>query len=270
VPSTNQHGEPGDTSGRPLTGRAADIAKRAHDRRVAAQEHLAEFQSFARLMVAALGGIDTVRARLGRDDALRVASLAGLPVDLIAGQWAASDPGSTRQVSRVHPDQGYSEDPSHDERVITAVMSGAPMEEVGKVRAQVTKEYAARRAAASARTRDDTADLGIPGVRYDGGVPVQRSGPGNTDGSWDPINHRVVARPKSDIWTDLPDHQPGFQDRTNAGIGSNGMPAPASGQVVPGAATAVLNGCPESADGRHRGGRFCAYCGGSLTGQQQD
>jgi hypothetical protein len=273
VPSTGPHGETTSGAGPRLHGRAADLARRAAERREAAEEHLAEFTAFARLMVAALGGIDVVRSRLGREDALRVAALAGLPVEQIAGQWSAADP--VGQVSRVRPDAGYDQDPSHDQRVIDSIMSGADMEEVGKVRARVTSEYQQRAAAASARTAERS-DLGIPGVAYDGsGAPVQRSGPGNTNGDWDAINHRVIPRSrKSDIWHDLPDHQAGFQDRVSPGIGSSGMPAPAPGQAVPGAVTDVLDrpaaACPESRDSRHRGGSFCMYCGGSLTGQQQD
>jgi hypothetical protein len=256
VPSTNIHGEAASPR-RPLTGRAADIAKRAADRRQAATEHLAEFQAFAKLMVAALGGIDAIRSRLGREDALRVAALAGLPVEQIAGQWSASDPGSTRQVSRVRPDHGYDTDPAHDQRVVDAIMAGAPMEEVGRVRAEVTAEYAARRAAARASTRGGS-DSAIPGVRYADGIPVQRTGPGNTDAGWDPVEHRLIARPQPDIWADLPDYQPGFQDRTSAGIGSNGMPGPVPGAALPGAS---VTECDHDA----QTGKFCAACGTPLA-----
>jgi hypothetical protein len=153
----------------------------------------------------------------------------------------------------------YSDDPSHDQRVIDAIMSGAPMDEVGRVQRQVTKEFAARRAAANARTRD-TADRGIPGVLYDAnGSPVQRSGPGNTDGDWDAINHRVIPRSRpSDIWRDLPDHQPGFQDRTSPGVGSSGMPAPVPDATLPGAS---VTECDHDA----QTGKFCSACGAPLA-----
>jgi hypothetical protein len=37
---------------------------------------------------------------------------------------------------------------------------------------------------------------------------------------------RLIRKVIQDIWRDLPDQQPGFQDRVSARIGSNGMPAP--------------------------------------------
>jgi hypothetical protein len=268
VPSTNQYGEAASPR-RPLTGAAADQARRGAERRAAAAENLAQFASLAECIVQVLG-VDLIRAKLGKDRALKVFALAGLDTERISAGWEATDPRTT-QVSRSHPDQGYDMDPTHDPRVTQAVLvDRLPAEQVNQIQRTVAAEYAARRAAASARTVDRS-DMGIPGVSYDGGVPVQRSSPGNTDGDWDAINHRVIPRARpSNIWAGDRDHQPEFINAASAGIGSNGMPAPLPDSVLPGAATAVLDGCPESPNGHHGEGKFCPFCGASQTGQQQD
>jgi hypothetical protein len=257
VPSTNAHGEAASPK-RPLTGAAADQARRGAERRQAAEAHLATFEALAECIVQVLG-VDLIRAKLGKAKALKVFKLAGLYVQNISAGWEATDPVN-RQMSRSHPDAGYDMDPAHDPRVTQAVLTDRlPAEQVNQIQREVAREYAAKRAAAHARTRDGTADMGVPGVLYDGGVPVQRSGPGNVaDGQvWDAETHTLRAAPRRDLWHDL-DHQPGYMDRASPGIGSSGMPAPVPGAALPGAS---VTECDHDAEA----GKFCSACGAPLA-----
>jgi hypothetical protein len=141
VPKTGVHGEPSGGTVRPLTGAAADNARRAAERRAAAQEHLGQFAALASFVVE-LHGIDMVRAKLGKDRALQLFRLAGLDAERIAAGWERTDP-VRRQVTRERPSQGYERDPRHHPEVTQEILSGALMDEVNRLIAMAQDELLA-------------------------------------------------------------------------------------------------------------------------------
>jgi hypothetical protein len=249
-------------SGRRLSGAAADSARRATERRAHAEEHLGEFQAFAQLMVE-LVGIDTIRARLGRDKALRLIRLAGGDAERIGANWAAAEP-VRRQLSKARPSEGYDRDPRHDPRVVKAILSGAPTAEINRLIGEVTDELLTNplpTVGPPGTYRDQPADTAIPGVSYAevGGVRV-------------PVQRSTTFRD----WSEFPDHQPGFEERVSPGVGGAGMPitglAPPPAPVMASAMTPVPEpdssqesmsaGCQH--EGIPPGAKFCPRCGTGL------
>jgi aminopeptidase N len=178
-----------DSRGRPLHGRALQVAQAGERRRQAEAEQAATVRALARAVVqllarGAASGPDVLRSLIGPGDALRVLRLAGLNAEVVAGNWDGQAPRqATTQLNG-----GWAADPDHDPRV-TEVMRrpGATLAEINAVRAQVAAEYAARAAEKAARrepavlwhTRDGipvvdgTAPLGVS--LGPGGAPVQSS-----------------------------------------------------------------------------------------------
>jgi hypothetical protein len=191
-----------DSKGRPLAGRALDLARQKQIRELeeaerAAQKAKTEAEEAraitrrirrrtARAVVAMAAGEcrrtgqavpDLLRARLGADDADAILADAGVtappavprgPAQVKSSPWAGS--------------------PDHDPRVVQALVHGASDAELAKIRAGVAAEYAGRalerqaqrQSAVMWRTRDGTpvTDGGpaVLGASYGpSGAPVQRS-----------------------------------------------------------------------------------------------
>jgi hypothetical protein len=169
-----------DSKGRPLHGRALQVAEAADRRRQAGAEQAATVRALARAVVqllarGPLSGPDALRNLIGPDDALRVLRLAGLNADSVAGNWAAQAP---QQVT-TQLNGGWAGDPDHDERVIAVLRRpGASMAEISRVRAAVAAEYA-ERAAEKAHREDEyygrtTMPVAVGVSTDDYGRPVQR------------------------------------------------------------------------------------------------
>lgn len=129
--------------GRPLAGAAAlSHAARA--------EAASDAQALARGLAAiaarstALPAPDALRMLVGRDDALRILALAGHDHAPIVREWREFEQHRERQEAarRDRTAALYAGDPDHDERVMALLRSGAPMEEISRVRAAVAAEYA--------------------------------------------------------------------------------------------------------------------------------
>jgi hypothetical protein len=137
-----------DSRGRPLHGRALQVAQAGERRRQAEAEQAATVRALARAVVqllarGAASGPDVLRSLIGPGDALRVLRLAGLNAEVVAGNWDGQAPRqATTQLNG-----GWAADPDHDPRV-TEVMRrpGATLAEINAVRGQVAAEYAQRAA----------------------------------------------------------------------------------------------------------------------------
>jgi hypothetical protein len=204
-----------DSNGRPLAGRALDVAREARIRKLEEAERAAQTardeaeqaraaltrveRTTARALVAAAAAEarrtgqavpDLLRARLGADadEILRAAAVpapaAPRPAQQSSSPWAGS--------------------PDHDERVTRALLHGAPDAELAQIRQQVAAEYEGRRLERQARDDEYYNRTGAQAVNRDRlpmptpppmafaarderGVPVQASrtvpGSGPAEGS---------------------------------------------------------------------------------------
>jgi hypothetical protein len=197
---------PKDHLGRPLQGatKLAWVAKQVKDRSLDQLEQ--DDKDTARvlgMLAAKLYGMpapDALRALAaqadntdGRDAALGVLRQSGMDARAQAQAWRQQEPLPVqRQASR---GVSWDSDPDHDKRVMAAISSGAPMEEVNRVRDLVAAErqaarvQTARQSDAMWRLRDGTE------LRDDtGGQPA-------------PFQRSVIEHE----WHKFPDHQPDGQ-----------------------------------------------------------
>jgi hypothetical protein len=139
----------------------------AHDGRAASQriDKVEAQQRWALEVVAEALGADTLKLKLGHERALAFLEAAGWSahkVEQIGAKWEADRRERERSVSQqtirsYGSNGGYQGDPMHDERVVSAVMRGAPAAELHQIAGTVTREYreqAAEAARQAARTQN--------------------------------------------------------------------------------------------------------------------
>jgi hypothetical protein len=229
----------------------------AAQRRRVAEEYIGEIQALADCMVGVLG-TDLIRAKLGRERALRVLRLAGRDADRIGGDWERSEP-AMRQISVGGPGGDYGGDPRHDPAVVKAILAGAPHAEVNKLIDEATarcEQRAKERHARNATGLAPGAAQGFP----DTGLPAV---PSETRLVRDPQTGQLQARPAGTqrsvdyaTWEELQGRDGPPPDRA---LTANRLsPAfPAGGPVNGHGATASVTEC----DHEGQPGKFCARCG---------
>jgi hypothetical protein len=96
-----------------------------------------EIRALARALVA-LHGVDALRARAGRTDAIRVLRLSGADVEQIAGNWSEAERPVQQSSSTTL--SMFGEDPRHAPEVTTAILAGRPMTEISAIIARITSD----------------------------------------------------------------------------------------------------------------------------------
>jgi len=145
-----------DSRGRPLHGRALQVAQAGERRRQAQAEQEATHQAVARALVTlmargSLSGPDVLRNLVGPGDALRILRAAGMNAEPVAASWEAATPVQQAQ-STGRTAALWSSSPDHDPRMVAVLTRpGVTDAEIAAVRAQVAAEY--RQAAAEKAAR---------------------------------------------------------------------------------------------------------------------
>ena len=167
-----------DSRGRPLHGRALQVAQAGERRRQAEAEALATSQAVARALLrlmarGSLSGPDVLRNLVGHDDALRILRAAGMNAEPAAASWQAAAPVQQAQ-STGRTAALWASSPDHDPRMVAALTRpGVTDAEIAAVRAQVAAEYAARAAERAARRQSS----GVMWRTRDGSVVTDGTAP---------------------------------------------------------------------------------------------
>jgi hypothetical protein len=164
--------EPTDSRGRPLYGRAREVAQAADQRRRAEAEALATYQAVARALVklmarGALSGPDALRNLVGPGDALRILRAAGMDAEPVAAGWQADQLPSGPAEHKSSP---WASSPDHDPRVAHALVQGASDGELARIRVAVAQEYAQAAAGKAARQQSRVMWHSRHGAVVDGGT----------------------------------------------------------------------------------------------------
>lgn len=246
MPSVAPNGTIGGHSSRPLTGAAAESARKAKAQREADAAAARAIAPLAGLMIE-LVGLDTIRARLGRDRALQVCALAGLDAERIGGNWAAAEP-QQRQVSVAGP---HAVDDQLDaDAKLTPDDWRLPYPELNAKRIALAREAEQERQAAREAARA-TMPSGFP----DSGLPVAATGQElhrEADGNLSVRRANGQTSVTYSSWEKL--HAEDALSRRYLGAGQAQAPAPSSSWAAP-ASASVLE-CD------HSGATpYCGACG---------